>query len=416
MANLIIQENGVTRTRSATHGEEITIKSPCDCSSVTGVQINGVVFPFYDVTGHSLANINELFSKDSLIRVLIDTDLKRSYILNADTNSYLERRFDELSNSKVDKIDGKGLSSNDFTNDEKTKLSGISDSADSVEFTPSETSGNKVGTIKINGVETDMYSPEQTSVVGNAGTATKLETSRTIALSGDVAGEGTFDGSADLNISTTIPDRHRIWTKAIPSGADLNDYKTPGFYRSEMGNDAVSNTPSGFTGGFELEVKSIWQRSNSYCSQLIRRFDSTKMYIRWYSVDFDSWSAWDGISIDSEKYKISPQVIPTNSDLNAYTTPGFYYSRSAGNIISNIPSTFNGSFELIVTSSDMSSTAKYCSQIIKTYKSNEMYVRTNYNGTWSSWGRILTHILNSNDYGTSLPTAGTAGRIFFKKA
>lgn len=34
---------------------------------------------------------------------------------------------------------------------------------------------------------------------------------------------------------------------------------------------------------------------------------------------------------------------------------------------------------------------------------------------WSGWREKLTSILNSAHYGTALPTAGTPGRIFFKK-
>jgi hypothetical protein len=41
---------------------------------------------------------------------------------------------------------------------------------------------------------------------GNASTATKLETARTIALSGDVSGSGSFDGSGNLTITTVVAD------------------------------------------------------------------------------------------------------------------------------------------------------------------------------------------------------------------
>lgn len=44
----------------------------------------------------------------------------------------------------------------------------------------------------------------QTSVTGNAGTADKLKTARTIALSGDVTGSVSFDGSANKTISATL--------------------------------------------------------------------------------------------------------------------------------------------------------------------------------------------------------------------
>lgn len=83
MPNLIIQENGLTRTRPAVHGEELTILTPCDCSAVEGVQINGVAFPFYDTLGNVLSS--KLFAKGSLIRVMIDVTNKRALILNSGT-------------------------------------------------------------------------------------------------------------------------------------------------------------------------------------------------------------------------------------------------------------------------------------------------------------------------------------------
>ena len=41
-------------------------------------------------------------------------------------------------------------------------------------------------------------------ITGNAATATKLETARTITLSGDVTGNVSFDGSANVTIATTV--------------------------------------------------------------------------------------------------------------------------------------------------------------------------------------------------------------------
>lgn len=67
-----------------------------------------------------------------------------------------------------------------MTANDKKKLDGITDSADSVSFVQSATSGNKVGTITINDVDTVLYSPTQSSVSGNAGTATTLKTARAI--------------------------------------------------------------------------------------------------------------------------------------------------------------------------------------------------------------------------------------------
>ena len=68
--------------------------------------------------------------------------------------------------SKVDKVAGKELSTNDYTTAEKTKLSAIT--------------GTNTG--------------DQTTITGNAGTATKLASSKNI---NGVA----FDGSADISIA-----------------------------------------------------------------------------------------------------------------------------------------------------------------------------------------------------------------------
>ena len=46
--------------------------------------------------------------------------------------------------------------------------------------------------------------PIQTTISGNAGTATKLATARNIALTGDITGNVNFDGTANVSIATTI--------------------------------------------------------------------------------------------------------------------------------------------------------------------------------------------------------------------
>jgi hypothetical protein len=45
---------------------------------------------------------------------------------------------------------------------------------------------------------------DQTSVTGNAGTATKLATARDISVSGAVSGSASFDGSVDISIATAL--------------------------------------------------------------------------------------------------------------------------------------------------------------------------------------------------------------------
>jgi hypothetical protein len=81
---------------------------------------------------------------------------------------------------KVDKVDGKDLSTNDYTTAEKTKLAAIT--------------GTNTG--------------DQTTITGNAGTATKLATARNI---NGVA----FDGSADITVTADAGTLTGSFTKDI---------------------------------------------------------------------------------------------------------------------------------------------------------------------------------------------------------
>ena len=68
-----------------------------------------------------------------------------------------------LLDEKVDKIEGKGLSTNDLTNNLLTKINNIVDGATNVSFVRDLDSGVKIGTININGVNTTLYSTDNTT-------------------------------------------------------------------------------------------------------------------------------------------------------------------------------------------------------------------------------------------------------------
>ena len=61
-----------------------------------------------------------------------------------------------------------------------------------------------MGGNNISGGGTATFNSFVGDLTGNADTATALETARTIQVSGDIAGSASFDGTADINISTTI--------------------------------------------------------------------------------------------------------------------------------------------------------------------------------------------------------------------
>ena len=70
--------------------------------------------------------------------------------------------------------------------------------------TPKAAGTAAVGTEKSTFARGDHVHPAQTTITGNAGTATKLATARTISLSGDATGSTTFDGSANKSIPVTL--------------------------------------------------------------------------------------------------------------------------------------------------------------------------------------------------------------------
>ena len=83
-------------------------------------------------------------------------------------------------------------------------------------------------------------------ITGNAGSATKLQTARTIALSGAVSGSATFDGSAGVTLSTTFNAQSLLTSLKTVDGsgcgldADMLDgYEATDFYRKKVAN-AVS--------------------------------------------------------------------------------------------------------------------------------------------------------------------------------
>lgn len=83
------------------HGQQIIFKSPADCSIVTGLIVYypnesketvSTVFQFADAHGNNVGSVS-LFAESVLVKVILDTELNRAYVQNADTNAYLEGQF-----------------------------------------------------------------------------------------------------------------------------------------------------------------------------------------------------------------------------------------------------------------------------------------------------------------------------------
>jgi hypothetical protein len=95
---------------------------------------------------------------------------------------------------------------------------------------------NEVEVSVVNGVATiSLPSTINSDTSGNAATATKLATSRTIELTGDVTGTASFDGSANASITATIA------ANSVALGTDT----TGDYVSSVSASDGISATGTG---------------------------------------------------------------------------------------------------------------------------------------------------------------------------
>ena len=63
-------------------GKQITFKAPCDCSEVTALLIDGVVYALVDASGNVVAGGNS-FVANAMISVIVDTDENKAFLQNA---------------------------------------------------------------------------------------------------------------------------------------------------------------------------------------------------------------------------------------------------------------------------------------------------------------------------------------------
>lgn len=154
----------------------------------------------------------------------------------SDTNKPVSTAQQTALNTKVDKVSGMGLSSNDYTAAEKTKLAGIAAGAQVNTITGIKGNGEtsyRTGNVNITPANIGLGNVNNTAdSAKNVLSATKLTTPRTISLTGDVTGSVSFDGSSNVSVTTTVTDSSHNHNISNVSGLQvaLDDKVTKGMF------------------------------------------------------------------------------------------------------------------------------------------------------------------------------------------
>jgi hypothetical protein len=114
-ATIAVDAIVVTIGYSVADGSEVKFRAPVDCSEITRLQVQYIdenkepaskTFAFADANGNNVSEINNLFSQGSIVKVILDFDVDidgngtgAAFVQNADTNAYLEGRFEELADT-----------------------------------------------------------------------------------------------------------------------------------------------------------------------------------------------------------------------------------------------------------------------------------------------------------------------------
>lgn len=86
-------------------GSEIVFRSPVDCSAITGLIVyypgedentTSKEFALADAHGNNVGDIDHLFAENVVVKVILDVTGGMAFVQNADTNAYLEGRFEAL--------------------------------------------------------------------------------------------------------------------------------------------------------------------------------------------------------------------------------------------------------------------------------------------------------------------------------
>ena len=237
-----------------------------------------------------------------------------STIVNLPLSANQGKTLKGLIDNKVDKVTGKGLSSNDFTDSLLSKLNSITEDADNVSVTQIITEGIKSADISINGTAIGLY---YTDTTYNEATAT-------------VAGLMSASDKLKLN--------------SIDDGA--NDYNHPTF-SAYTGNPTSNQTPSF---GDNFTVSQITTTTEGHVSNLTNRIITIPSTLV-SSNNNGLMSSTDKNKLDNIESNATYVIV--DSEISSTSTNAIqnkivksYVDTSISNLVNSAPDTLNTLYEL----------------------------------------------------------------------
>ncbi|MBK0062136.1 MULTISPECIES: pyocin knob domain-containing protein [unclassified Acinetobacter] len=192
---------------------------------------------------------------------------------------------------------------------------------------------------------------------GNAATATKLATARSVSFSGAATGSFSYDGSGNSSCILTL----------------ANSGVGAGTYASTIQIPQISVNAAG-------QITAIAQQN-------IRSASATQTGVVQLNNTLTSSATDQALTAAQGKYlqdyKLNKVTsIPANSDLNTYLVEGFYAcsTNAAAASIANVP--LATAFSLLI---ELHAGVK---QTFTDYNSNRQFVRRSYSNVWSEWREI----------------------------
>ena len=122
----------------------------------------------------------------------------------------------------------------------------------------------------------DHVHPLQTTITGNAGTATKLATARTITVKGDATGSVSFDGSADKDLNLTLSNSGVATGSYGPTGDVAPNYKET-FVVPQVTVDIKGRVTSATNRTITLPAQTVYENATSSKAGLMSNEDKAKL-------------------------------------------------------------------------------------------------------------------------------------------